>query len=100
MAPLWDDVLADVASSRRHFGRAVEIFDRNLSGPDASDDYVTAMAFQHAMQSGYTSFEAAMRRFWRCWTSPSPWDRTPTRPCCVGSAVPPRGHGRPCSRPT
>ena len=61
MAPLWDDVLADVASSRRHFGQAVEIFDRHLSGPGAPDHYVMAMAFQHAMQFGYTSFELAMQ---------------------------------------
>lgn len=100
MAPLWDDVLADVASSRRHFGQAVEIFDRHLSGPGAPDHYVMAMAFQHAMQSGYTSSNSPCSDCWRYWTSLSTWDRTPTRPCCVGSVVPPKGRDRRCSRPT
>ncbi len=55
MAVLWDDIAADVASMKRHLGQAVAIHrDRMAETPD----YIHAMAFQHAMQAGYTAFEA------------------------------------------
>ena len=60
MAMLWSDVLADLRSSRRHFGAAVELYDEARAA--AAFDYKTAMAFQHAMLAGYTSFEAVLKR--------------------------------------
>jgi hypothetical protein len=69
MALLWDDIGADLASSKRHFGEAAALY-RNRMGEEP--DYVVAMAFQHAMQSGYTSFEAAMRRLLNLLGEPLP----------------------------
>lgn len=69
MALLWDDIAADLASARRHFGQAVQIYRTRMA---EAPDYVVAMAFQHAMQSGYTSFEAAMRRLLNLLDEPLP----------------------------
>ena len=55
---LWDDVF-DLASAKRHFGEAVHL---HRTPSPAVPAYVTNMAFQHGMQAGYTSFEAAMKR--------------------------------------
>ena len=57
----WIDIEADLASARRHFTEAVRAF-RNRPTAQKTDDYWASMAFQHAMQSGYSSFEAALER--------------------------------------
>lgn len=72
MALLWDDILADVTSSKTHFRHAVEMFDAGLATGDARARYAAAMAFQHAMQAGYTSFESAMRRLLTLLDEPLP----------------------------
>lgn len=58
----WFEVAADAASAARHFGAAVRLY--RAGGFDAPDldGYRAAMAFQHAMQSGHTSLEAALLR--------------------------------------
>ena len=55
-ALLWDDIEGDLVSAKKHFAQAVALYGTGVG------DYVPSMAFQHAMQSGYTSFEAAMKR--------------------------------------
>ena len=47
MALLWDDIVSDVASAKRHFAEAVQL---HRAPSSAVPDYVTNMAFQHAMQ--------------------------------------------------
>lgn len=59
MAVLWDDIASDVAAAKRHWREAMLLHDRALADPA---DYVVGMAFQHAMQSGYTALEAGLRR--------------------------------------
>jgi hypothetical protein len=59
MAMLWSDVATGLAAAKRHFSEATALF-RSRMRPTADD--VTIMAFQHATQSGYTSFEAAVKR--------------------------------------
>lgn len=75
MALLWDDILGDVASAERHFGEAVLL---HRAPSPAVSAYVTGMAFQHAMQAGYTSFESAMKRLLHLLGEPVPagpeWD--------------------------
>lgn len=68
-ALLWDDLLGDLASAKRHFGEAVQL---HRAPSSAIPDYVTNMAFQHAMQVGYTSFEAAMKRLLHLLGEPLP----------------------------
>ncbi len=62
MAERWRDVSDDLASSKRHFGEAVALFRRNIGKMTLAESYLEVMAFQHAMQAGYTSFESALRR--------------------------------------
>lgn len=69
MALLWDDILSDLASAKRHFAEAVHL---HRAPPTTTPDYVTNMAFQHAMQAGYTSFEAAMKRLLHLLSEPLP----------------------------
>ena len=71
MALLWDDIAADIASAKRHFGEAGLLFRSHRADPAS---YVTAMAFQHAMQAGYTSFETAMKRLLALLGEPLPVD--------------------------
>ena len=62
MAMLWSDIERDLASSQRHFTLAVEMFDEVHDAVPSREQYVRTMGFLHAMQSGYTSFEAGMKR--------------------------------------
>lgn len=62
MAELWSDVGDDLASAKRHFGNAVHLFKSEQFRAGSAPDYLPEMAFLHAMQSGYTSFEAALKR--------------------------------------
>ena len=62
MAMLWNDIERDLASSQRHFTLAVEMFDEIHDAAPSREQYVRTMGFLHAMQSGYTSFEAGMKR--------------------------------------
>lgn len=62
MAALWSDVDADIGSALRHFGQAVRLFREERFSGIAPPGYLDEMAFLHAMQSGYTSFEAGMKR--------------------------------------
>lgn len=71
MAALWSDALDDLSSARAHFGEAIAMFeasDFTKSGPD----YLHRMAFQHAMQAGYTSFESALKRIFALLGEPLP----------------------------
>lgn len=53
----------DIAAAIRHFQAAIETFRLGERDPATQAGYRDVMAFQHAMQSGYTSFELALRRF-------------------------------------
>ncbi len=90
MAALWADVAADLASATRHFGKAVALYDRELAQRSGPAAYVPAMAFQHAMQSGYTSFEAGMKRLLLLLDEPTPLG--PDSPIAllrrIGEAIP------------
>jgi hypothetical protein len=62
MAECWRDIADDISAATRHFQAAVELFRTGGHDPATSAGYRDVMAFQHAMQSGYTSFELALRR--------------------------------------
>ena len=62
MNELWSDIDDDLTSAKRHFGHAVRLFKSEQFKPGTAPDYLSEMAFLHAMQSGYTSFEAALKR--------------------------------------
>lgn len=61
-AALWLDVEADLESMVRHFGKAEEFYQRGGFPGEGLSDYFATMALLHAMQSGYTSAEAALLR--------------------------------------
>jgi hypothetical protein len=56
----WQDVDADIASAKEHLAAAVSAY--RSGKPADMADYWNAMAFQHAMYAGYTSFEAGVER--------------------------------------
>jgi hypothetical protein len=58
----WLDVQDDLASAVEHFRRSVEIFERNGFTGDDLPAYMARMALMQALQSGYTSLEAALER--------------------------------------
>jgi hypothetical protein len=59
----WADVEADVAAVILHFGNAIDIYERGgFDAPNHLEKYTRGYALMHAMQSGHTSAEAAMRR--------------------------------------
>ena len=62
MAELWGDIDQDVAAARRHLANGVSLFRAKKFGGDVPTDEVAEMAFMHMMQSGYTSFEAGLKR--------------------------------------
>lgn len=62
MAERWRDVADDIGAAIRHFQAAIELFRTGERDPATPAGYRDVMAFQHAMQSGYTSFELALRR--------------------------------------
>lgn len=62
MAERWRDINDDLASSTRHLTEAVALFRRSAGRMSLEESYLEVMAFQHAMQAGYTSFESALRR--------------------------------------
>lgn len=62
MAERWRDVFDDVASSKNHLRQAVSLFRDHAGTLTLTTKYIEVMAFQHAMQAGYTSFETALRR--------------------------------------
>ncbi len=62
MAERWRDIADDLASSKHHLMQAVALFREHAGGMSLDTSYVEVMAFQHAMQAGYTSFELALRR--------------------------------------
>lgn len=66
MALLWDDIQADLTSAKAHFAQAVALYGSGVG------DYVPSMAFQHAMQAGYTAFETAMKRLLHLLDEPLP----------------------------
>lgn len=72
MAVLWNDIERDIALSRRHFGRAVELFRRGWNPEDEEGTYFASMAFMHAMLAGYTSFESAVKRLLSMLDEPMP----------------------------
>ena len=74
MAALWEGVARDVASSKRHFGMAVELFRDVEEGVPGKERYRQTMAFLHAMFAGYTSFEAGMKRLLSIVDEPLPKD--------------------------
>ncbi len=72
MAMLWNDIERDLASSRRHFTLAIELFEDVQNADPGKDQYVRTMGFLHAMQSGYTSFEAGLKRLLALLDEPLP----------------------------
>jgi len=62
MAALWSDVDAEIASAVKHFDRGVKLFRSDRFAPGVVTDYYDEMAFLHAMQCGFTSFESALKR--------------------------------------
>jgi len=58
----WIDVDADLDNAVGHFGNAVEIYARGGLEEPGLEGYQRSAAFQFAVQSGYTSAEAAMTR--------------------------------------
>ena len=72
MTMLWDDVDRDLVSARRHFGMGVALFADLRASTPGRDRYAAMMAFLHAMQSGYTSFEAGTKRLLTMLDEPLP----------------------------
>ena len=70
MAVLWHDIATDVAGAKRHFSAALTIYNTDFLA--AAPDYKSVMAFQHAMQAGYTSFEAGLKRLFHMLDEPLP----------------------------
>ena len=70
MALLWHDIASDIASAKRHFSAALTIHEADFLG--GAPDYRSVMAFQHAMQAGYTSFEAGLKRLFHMLDEPLP----------------------------
>jgi len=59
----WKPIIHDVESAERHFEQAARLFEKLIAvSPHHADTYETEMAFQHAMQSGYTSIESAIKK--------------------------------------
>jgi hypothetical protein len=73
MAPRWLDLLRDIDSAKAHFQQAVAAY---RSQPlEVLGEYWNRMAFQHAMYSGYTSFEAFLERLLAMLDEPMPVGR-------------------------
>lgn len=101
MTLLWQDALDDLSAAKLHFREAVAIFENAGFMPGVAPDYVNSMAFQHAMQSGYTSFEGALKRIFAMLDEPLPvggdWHRDlvmcaikpipDERPAIIGEAL-------------
>ena len=59
----WADIEADIAAVTLHFGNAVDLYERGgFDIENHLERYARGYALMHAMQSGHTSAEAAMRR--------------------------------------
>lgn len=58
----WIEVDASVASATKHFARAVELYEAGEFEGDDLPAYRNRMALLHAMESGYSSLEAALER--------------------------------------
>lgn len=59
----WADVESDIVAVALHFGNAMELYSRGgFNIENHLERYARAYALMHAMQSGHTSAEAAMRR--------------------------------------
>jgi hypothetical protein len=58
----WLDIDDDIASVVKHFGNAVAIFHEGGFDAGSLEGHKAGMALMHAMQSGHTSAEAALRR--------------------------------------
>lgn len=72
MAALWQDVLDDIEAACVHYGEAIALFEEPGFAPAGTPNYRDRMAFLHAMQSGYTSFEAGLRRILAVLDEPMP----------------------------
>ena len=62
MAERWSDILGEIDSAKRHFSSASRIMSEAPADLRTNAGYDAAMALQHAMLAGYTSFENAVRR--------------------------------------
>lgn len=58
----WIEVDDDVESACAHFNNAAMLFDQGGFDADDLSGYKARMALLHAMQSGHTSLEAALKR--------------------------------------
>lgn len=61
MAARWADIERSLATSRLHFGMAIEAFEEVKSATSDKQRYLRRGSFMHAMLAGYTSFENAMK---------------------------------------
>ena len=62
MAELWDEIDRDIASALRHLSNGASLFRQRGFGGALPVEEIDEMAFMHMMQSGYTSFESALKR--------------------------------------
>lgn len=69
----WQDLAADVASAKEHYREAVRVY--RSTSLESLGQYWNKMAFQHAMYSGYTSFEAFLERLLTMLREPLPVGR-------------------------
>ena len=61
--PRWLDIGLDIDAAERHLSAALRLMAEGaLDAPADFDGYTRRMAFMHAMQSGHTSAETALRR--------------------------------------
>jgi hypothetical protein len=56
------DIEADIDAAALHFSSALKLIDDGALEASGFDGYTRRMAFLHAMQSGHTSAETALRR--------------------------------------
>ncbi|WNJ89615.1 hypothetical protein [Bosea sp. 685] len=58
----WVEVEDDLASACKHFRNAARLYDEGGFEAEGLNGYKSEMALQHAMQSGHTSLEGALKR--------------------------------------
>ena len=58
----WIHIDADVATAAKHFTNAVELYREGGFENQDFQGYKASMALMHAMQSGHTAAEAALKR--------------------------------------
>jgi hypothetical protein len=60
--PRWTDVDRDIDDALRHFAMALQIFEAGRFDAPGLEGYKNSSSFMHAMATGYTSVEDALKR--------------------------------------